>query len=103
LAVGESGDQSQAPGIEHEAFLHRLRAGDGDLARQVCPPEGDVDDVLAGLEPQRRRRLAAQGGGIELAVGPGPFVEDAPRETLLDALAVLGEPRHERYLAGAGV
>ena len=102
LAAGDLGYQAQPSGVEHEALLHGALAGDRDLAGEIGAPEGDVDHVLAGLEPDERARLAVGGDEPGLAVGPGPVAKDAPDEALIDALPVLGQQGHERELAAAG-
>ena len=103
LAAARSADIRRKPaGVEHEPLLHGALAGDRDLAGEIGAAEGDVDDVLAGLEPDDGARLAVGGDEPGLAVGPGPVAEDAPHEALLDALPVLGQQGHERELATAG-
>ena len=56
--LGERRHQPQPAGVEHEALLRGAVARDRDLAGQMRASERDVDDVVAGIQPQRRAGLA---------------------------------------------
>ena len=97
--MARAGVSRRPSGIENETLLRRVLARHRDLAGQVRAAERNVDDVVSGLQAQRRARLAMRGHEPELPVGPRLVAKYPPHETLLDVLAVLGQHGHERDLS----
>ena len=91
---------AEAAGVEHEPLAHGRAGRDRDLARDVGAPEGGIDDVVAGLEADRRARVALGHQQLRLVLLAGYRLVDPPRQALIDALAIDRQQRDEIDLGG---
>ena len=102
LGAADVGDDAQAACVQDEGFDRAVSGFDGDFAGEVCPAKGDVDGVFAGGEFDGRGGFTVGCDEFGFAVAFGFAGEDAPDETLVDALAVRGQEGFEADGCGCG-